>query len=236
MKKLNNKIIRIFFITSIVLNVLFIGFGIKMILWEDSHLKINQEQDIKQPEYVTYFIGRNEVFDKLPNDSDEIIMLGISLTHNFEWQEMFRSVNIKNRGINYDVTQGILQRLDEIVESKPKKIFIEVGINDIRKNYSIDSIFYNYVNIIIAIQRKSPNTKIYIQSLFPSNKILNHKILNFNKRLENYCVKNKITFIDLYSSFVAGEMLNPNYDCGDNLHLSGSGYMEWCRFRTPDVS
>jgi len=229
MKRLNKNIIRLFFIASIALNVLFLGFGINKIFWKESHHKLNQEQEIKQPDFVSYFIGRNEVFDQLPNDSNEVIMLGTSLTQNFEWHEMFRSVNIKNRGINYDVTQGILQRLDEIVESKPKKIFIEVGINDIRKKYSIDSIFNNYVNIIITIQRKSPNTKIYIQSLLPSTKALNNKIIDFNKRLKDYCVKNNITFIDLYSGFASGQILNPIYDCGDNLHLSGSGYMEWCR-------
>jgi lysophospholipase L1-like esterase len=229
MKKLNKKTINLLFITSIVLNILFLGYEIKKSLWPHSQNKLNQGPEIKQPDSVTYFIGRNEIFDKLPNDSNEVIMLGSSLTHNFEWHEMYRSTNIKNRGINYDVTKGILQRLNEVVESKPKKIFIEIGINDIRRNYSMDSIFSNYVKIILTIKRKSPKTKIYIQSILPSNKSLNNKIIDFNKRLKDYCVKNNITFIDLYSSFVSGQMLNPNYDCGDKLHLSGSGYLEWCR-------
>ena len=173
--------------------------------------------------------ARNEVFAKLPNDSAEVIMLGNSLTQNFEWSEMFRSVNIKNRGINTDITKGVIQRLDEVIESKPKKIFIEIGINDIRRNYLMDSIFSNYVKIIETIKYESPTTKIYIQSLFPSNKSTNNKILELNKRLYDYCIENNITFIDLYSSFVSGEILNPIYDCGDNLHLSGAGYLEWCR-------
>lgn len=229
MKKLNRKTITLLFTASIVLNILFLGYEIKKSLWTHSQNKFNQELEIKQPDSVTYFVHRNEVFNKLPNDSNEIIMLGNSLTQNFEWHEMFRSVNIKNRGINSDVTVGILQRLDEVVESKPKKIFIEIGINDIRRNYSMDSIFSNYVKIIATIKHKSPKTKIYIQSLFPSNASLNNKIIDFNKRLKDYCYKNNIIFIDLYSSFVSGQILNPNYDCGDNLHLSGSGYLEWCR-------
>ncbi|MBI9036727.1 MAG: sialate O-acetylesterase [Bacteroidales bacterium] len=229
MKKLNKKTIRLLFIISIGINVLFLGNVMKKILLKHSQNKFKQSQELKQPDSVTYFIGRNEVFDKLPNDSDEVIMIGTSLTNNFEWHEIFRSVNIKNRGINADITKGILQRLDEVIESKPKKIFIEIGINDIRKNYSMDSIFNNYVKIIVTIKLKSPKTKIYIQSLLPSNKSLNNKIIDFNKQLKDYCVKNNIVFIDLYSRFVSGQILNPIYDCGDNLHLSGSGYMEWCR-------
>lgn len=75
----------------------------------------------------------------------------------------------------------------------------------------------------MTIKLKSPKTKIYIQSLLPSNKLLNNKIIDFNKRLKDYCAKNNIVFIDLYSKFVRGQILNPIYDCGDNLHLSGSG-------------
>ncbi len=229
MKKLNKKTIGFLFITSIVLNVLFLGNEIKNILGLFLQNELNQKQEIKQPNYISYFVHRNEVFEKLPNDSDEVIMLGNSLTQNFEWHEMFPAVNIKNRGINSDVTKGVLQRLDEVIESKPKKIFIQIGINDIRKNYSMDSIFSNYVKIIATIKLKSPKTKIYIQSLLPCNKSLNNKIIDFNKLLKDYCVKNNIMFIDLYSGFVSGQILNPIYDCGDNLHLSGLGYLEWCR-------
>lgn len=236
MKKLNRKTVSLLFIISIVLNVLFLGNGIIYNLRKPSQSKLKQEQEIKQPDSVTYFIGRNEVFEKLPNDTNEVIMLGTSLTHNYEWHEIFSSVNIKNRGINSDITKGILQRLDEVVESKPKKIFIEVGINDILKNYSTDTIFNNYEKIIETINLKSPKTKIYIQSLLPSNEFLNDKIIDINKRLKDYCVKNNIMFIDLYSKFVSGQILNPIYDSGDNLHLSGLGYLEWCRLIKPYIN
>jgi len=106
---------------------LFLGYELKKNLLTHSQSKLEQEPEIKQPDSVPYFIGRNEVFVKLPNDSNEVIMLGNSLTHNFEWHEMFRSVNIKNRGINADVTRGILQRLDEVIESKPIKYLLRLG-------------------------------------------------------------------------------------------------------------
>jgi lysophospholipase L1-like esterase len=241
MRRLNDKTIRFLLIVSIVLNVLFFGYAVKKILWKYGQYKSQQALELKktnnvQPDSVTYFIGRNEVFTKLPNDSDEVIMLGNSLTHNFEWHEMFKNVNIKNRGINSDITKGILQRLNEILESKPKKVFIEIGINDLLHGFPIDSVFLNYTKIIQTINHTSPKTQIYIQNVLPTKWLINDtnkpvidSVYVLNKKLKDYCIDNKLKYIDLFSKFLIDGKLNPKYDCGDNLHLSGSGYMEWCR-------
>ncbi|WP_179315202.1 GDSL-type esterase/lipase family protein [Winogradskyella undariae] len=238
MIKFKEKQIRLLLIFSIVINVLFLGYGVKKILWKYSQYKSKQviELNNTQPDSVTYFIGRNEVFTKLPNDSDEVIMLGNSLTHNFEWHEVFKNVNIKNRGINSDITRGILQRLNEIVESKPKKLFIEIGINDLLHGFPIDSVFLNYTKIIKAINLKSPKTQIYIQNVLPTKRLIyntNKPVIDsvnvLNKKLKNYSEINNLKYIDLFSKFVKDEKLNPIYDCGDNLHLSGAGYLEWCK-------
>ncbi|NJM15564.1 MAG: hypothetical protein HC896_09530 [Bacteroidales bacterium] len=90
--------------------------------------ELKQSIPTKQPDSVSYYISRNEVFTKLPNDTNEIIMLGNSLTHNFEWHEVFTDINIKNRGINGDITKGIIQRLREVVESQPKKYLLRLGL------------------------------------------------------------------------------------------------------------
>lgn len=179
---------------------------------------------------------RFQIFKVLPNDKDEIIMVGNSLTHNFEWHEMFRNVNVKNRGISADATKGILKRLPEITESKPNKIFIEIGVNDLLWGVPVDTIFNNYITILQNIKTHSPKTKIYVQSLLPngrkianSDRITNDEICNLNQRLQNYCVRNNLTYIDLYSKFEKNKTLNPIYDCGDNLHLSPDGYLLWSK-------
>ena len=69
-------------------------------------------------------------------------MLGNSHTQNFEWHEIFKNINIKNRGINGDITYGILQRLDEIIESKPKKFLSRSVEIDLLQGYHIDTIMY----------------------------------------------------------------------------------------------
>lgn len=226
MKNLSEKTLSRLLFLSLFINVLCFGYGLKEVIKTGKAESV--EVNTSQPDKVTYYIGRNEVFEKLPNTPNEIIMVGNSLTHNFEWHEMFRDVNIINRGIGSDISKGILQRLDEIIESKPSKIFIMIGINDIARDYQIDSIYKNYLQILYRIKLDSPQTKVYIQSVLPCKKQWNSKIIILNKMLNEYCRQNNLPFIDLYSKFVINEELNPMYDCGDKVHLNGDGYQLWC--------
>jgi lysophospholipase L1-like esterase len=229
MKKLNERTIRLLLIVSVIINALCFGYGIKKIITIFNMHKARTEiAATNQPDTNIYYPGRKEVFEKLPNSENEIILVGNSLTHNFEWHEIFRDVNIINRGISGDITKGVIQRLNEIVESNPIKIFIEIGINDIAQGFPIDSVYANYVTIIQTIKLKSPGTKIYIQSILPSKEEWNNNIVGFNERIKIYSIGNGLTYIDLYSKFVSGQKLDPKYDCGDNIHLSVDGYLLWC--------
>ncbi len=234
MNKINKKRIRLIWMVSVLSGICFLGYG-GYSQNNPASLVGLKKTDRNPPDSVKYFIGRNEVFKNLPNDTDEVIMLGNSLTHNFEWHEIFKNVNIKNRGINSDITRGILQRLNEVVESKPKKIFIEIGVNDLLHGLTIDSVYDNYKLIIQTIKLKSPKTRIYIQSVLPNNwKIYNtdkpviNSVIILNDKLKDYCQNNGLIYIDLYSKFLFEQRLNPIYDCGDKLHLSGKGYLLWC--------
>ncbi len=66
---------------------------------------------------------------------------------------------IKNRGISADVTEGVLLRIDEVTDSKPLKIFIMIGINDLAFGYSKKEILQNFKAIINKIKNDSPKTK-----------------------------------------------------------------------------
>jgi lysophospholipase L1-like esterase len=69
---------------------------------------------------------------------------------------------IKNRGIMGDDSFGILNRISPVAESKPKKIFLMIGINDLSEHIKTDSVAQNYANIIKRIRSISSHTKIYI--------------------------------------------------------------------------
>ena len=96
----------------------------------------------------TYYQQKVTLFQLLPDTKHEIIFLGNSITDIGEWAEIWQNKNVKNRGISSDNTFGVLARLDEVVSSKPAKIFIMIGINDIAKDTPDSVVISNYQKII----------------------------------------------------------------------------------------
>src|SRR5688572_32636998 len=87
-------------------------------------------------------------FKSYPNSKKDIIFLGNSITQGVDWAELLQNKNARNRGISGDITYGVLERLGEITEGKPTKVFILIGINDIQHNFPDTVIVNNYRRII----------------------------------------------------------------------------------------
>ncbi|WP_181308650.1 GDSL-type esterase/lipase family protein [Rufibacter sp. XAAS-G3-1] len=175
-------------------------------------------------------------FRSFPNSSNDIIFLGNSLTANTEWAELLGMPNVKNRGISGDITFGVLERLDEVIEGKPTKVFILIGINDISRNVPDQLILGNYQKMISRIKAGSPKTKIYLQTLLPVNntfdKFKNHynkdeHIAAVNQGLRALAAREKITLIDLHPHFLDKDNRLVKEYTHDGLHLTVAGYQRW---------
>ena len=186
--------------------------------------------------YSPYYLHSKSMFESLPNTADEIIFLGNSITDGCNWTELFEDLRVKNRGISGDVTEGIINRLDEVTESNPSKIFVMIGINDLARGMSKKEIFDNYEIIVDKILEASPKTKIYIESILPVNekydKFKNHyskadSIVSLNNDLENLAKEKGQTYIDLFSSFIDSEGKLKDEFTEDGLHLNGDAYQLW---------
>lgn len=199
-----------------------------------------QEQSGSQ--HSLYWHQRAGHFQLLPNDRGEIVFLGDSITDGGNWSEMFHNPLIKNRGISGDVTQGVLDRLGEVVESKPAKIFLMIGINDLARGLTEKEILANIKSIIRRIRKKSPETTLYLQSLlpvnpdfpiFPDHTDKGAQIKNINIVLRRMAGDYGAVFVDLYPLFtVEGDKLNPDFT-NDGLHLTGAGYAVWKKAVAP---
>ncbi len=186
--------------------------------------------------YSPYYLHSKSMFESLPNTADEIIFLGNSITDGCNWTELFSDLRVKNRGISGDVTEGVLNRLDEVTESNPSKVFIMIGINDLARGMAKKEILDNYEIILNRILEASPNTKIYIESILPVNekygKFKNHyskadSIVVLNNNLENLAERKGQTYIDLFSSFIDSEGKLKDEFTEDGLHLNGKAYQLW---------
>ena len=196
-----------------------------------------QQKKTDKAKFSPFYYHKVSHFRTLPNTKNEIIFLGNSITDYCEWAELFQNANVKNRGISGDVTDGVLERLDEVTESQPAKIFIMIGINDLSRGKTEEYIFNNYKKIVNRIKNESPKTKIYIQSILPVNeargKYKNHtnktkNVISLNKQLKAFAEKTPdVQYIDLFSAFAdKNQRLAFKYSL-DGLHLNGAGYLVW---------
>lgn len=188
-------------------------------------------------QYSEYYYKQKALFENTPNTKNEIIFLGNSITEGGNWKVLFPDKNVINRGISGDVTDGILFRLNEVTASKPSKVFLLIGTNDMARGKSIGYVLENTEKIILQIKKQSEETKIYLQSILPINpnvgdkfsghKNNHHKIIEANKRLRALAQKQGLKFINLHKRMGnAKKHLKPKYTY-DGLHLTEDGYMKW---------
>jgi lysophospholipase L1-like esterase len=177
-----------------------------------------------------------EQFRSYPNSTKDVIFLGNSIMAGTDWSELLGLPNLRNRGISGDITFGVLERLDEVTEGKPSKVFILIGINDISRNVPDSFILRNYALMIQRIKQASPKTRIYFHTLMPVNneytQFKNHynkdeRILYVNAELKKLCAREGVTVIDLYPHFLdSSNKLDKKYTI-DGLHLNATGYNLW---------
>lgn len=192
---------------------------------------------------TTYYEQRRTLFESLPNTRNEIIFLGNSITDGGEFTELFRNKRIKNRGISGDTTEGVLFRLREVTESKPSKVFLLIGINDLARGASPDSVLSNIIRIAETIMEQSHKTKVYVQSILPVNpdfgKFTGHcskteEVIQINAKLKEWCSQSNPYYIDLFTHFSneTDNQMDPAFT-NDGLHLTGPGYLKWAELIKP---
>lgn len=175
-------------------------------------------------------------FRAYPNSHKDIIFLGNSITAGVDWVELVGNRHARNRGISGDITFGVLERLDEVIEGQPAKVFLLIGINDISRNIPDQVILQNYQRMVSRIKKGSPKTKIYLQTLLPVNssfgKFPNHyhkdqHIGAVNQGLRELAAREKVTLIDLYPAFLDDQNRLVAQYTHDGLHLTALGYQKW---------
>jgi len=219
---------------SIILNIIFILLSGYLALEKGGLSYIKSKIGIEKP----YWYWKNfehwniekSMYEIMPNDSSEIVFVGNSLIYRCNWAELFSNPRIKNRGIEGDNTEGILARLSEITESKPEKIFINTGTNDLALKMPVSEIYINYEKIIDQILETTPATKIYIQNVLPINNSpgrSNDLIIELNKKLEELAFNKSLKYINLHDRFIDEEGNLKQELTIDGLHLNPKGYLLW---------
>ena len=169
-----------------------------------------------------------------------IVMLGDSITDNYNLDEFYGEDKlIVNSGISGNRIDDIKNNLKSRVYAyNPSKVFLLIGINDILWDSKDDKYIYdNTIEIVDQIHEKLPNTKIYIESIYPYNdefgddspdfNRVSSTIISVNDKLKEYSKeKENIKYIDLYSKLSnENDKFDTKYS-DDGLHPNSDGYKE----------
>ena len=198
-----------------------------------------QQAEIDSSYANGHYLQRLEFFKKMPDKKNEIVFLGNSITEGGKWQELVPSKNVVNRGISGDVTYGIIARTDEVLASKPSKIFMLIGINDMKRGTPQEVILNNYKKIIRMVKQQSPATKLYIESILPVNKAMlpasyaklsNAAILEMNMQLKAIAKEQQLTYVNLHDVFAGTDGELKKELSIDGLHLKSAAYILWADY------
>lgn len=176
------------------------------------------------------YIQRESMFEISPATEADIVFVGDSITARGEWQEFFPDKVVLNRGIDSDVTEGVYNRLSVIIEAKPEKLFLMIGINDLRQKIPNETTLDYYEKILDTLQSSLPECEIYVQSVLPVNSstgIPNAEVQALNKGIKELADSFNITYIDLYSLLVDENNDLPVKYSVDGVHMTGDAYEIW---------
>ena len=144
-----------------------------------------------------------------------------------------------NQGISGETSAGLLRRLDLFDQTRPQTIFVMIGINDLLRGVSDETLLSNQRLILKELQAAHPHSQIVLQSILPHAEapsweghsrlvaISNQRIQAINTRLEEMAREAGAYFLDLYPLFANSDgYLRPELST-DGLHLSPQGYQTW---------
>jgi len=172
------------------------------------------------------------LFEDEPVSPGAVIFLGDSLTAGGMWQEVWRAtliIPVLNRGLIGDRMEGITARIDEVTRHRPSKLFVMIGINDIKFEQKDPLALVNQFRALVdKVVRASPNTKIYLQSLLPVwDTSLNRSVRQVNLSLASIADNHHVYYVDLNSIMSDANGLLRRELSFDGVHLRAAGYEEW---------
>jgi len=176
-----------------------------------------------------------------------IVMLGNSLTHGANWNELLGRESVVEQGIVGDVIEGFYHRMKYVYKLKPKIVFVLGGLNDVYNWIPVNTIYRNYIKIINGlkarkiipvIQLSSYATRYYakewLEKTHPEinvreyNEGRNSEIDKLNKLLRKFAKTNHIDIIDLNVKTKRGHFLKKEITL-DGIHFNDRGYKIWVK-------
>lgn len=187
----------------------------------------------------SHYKRRMAFFDKVPTGKKSIVFLGNSITEAGDFSDILPGKRLFNRGISGDISFGVLARMDKILAGKPARIFLLIGVNDLKRGVPNDLIVRNYKRIVAKVKQQSPGTKLYLQSVLPVNDSLliepfkmvkTEDIKYLNRALQEIARENKVFYVDLWEVLADEQGQLKKAFTPDGIHLKPFAYIDWVAY------
>lgn len=223
---------------SLLLNIVcLLIIGILFLNAENGLIKqknvINNELDEWHYEDNPFFVNyttNHLMYKKRKN----IVMLGTSLTAFSSWCELLDREDIASRGINGDITAGMLARIEEVINNiQPKICFIEAGINDLQRGISKETIIANLDQMINELLANDIvpvlNTVNYLNEQYDLRDVneFNNRIYQLNQTIKNLATLKNIRVLDLNQHLSEQKFMSYEFSMPDGIHLNAKAYVLW---------
>lgn len=141
-------------------------------------------------------------------------------------------VNVLNRGINGDLTSGMLERFSrDIVEEKADYVIILGGTNDLGWSFDPAMIAHNLITMYdAALNKDIAPVACSVPSILGYEGLIPPR-LHFNKMIRTEAEKRSIAFVYLFTATVEPQTNRRLEDySADGLHLDSKGYQRMGKY------
>ncbi len=134
-----------------------------------------------------------------------------------------------NQGISGDTTAGMLRRISSFNQTRPDRIYVMAGINDLRRGASDQTVLSNLRLMIERLRQAHPNAGIVVYSILPTRlpALPSDRIRRINASLAAISRQEGASFYDLQTHFAGTDGILRRELTTDGLHLSRRGYEVW---------
>lgn len=131
---------------------------------------------------------------------------------------------IVNEGIDGDTTIGMLERFNCSVDPEnPDIVLLWGGINDLSTRRTPDEVLTNIVELVRRV--KEIGAMPVVLNVAPVSGIhFNDTVNDLNTLTRNYCTKNNVVYLDVFSQLVDAEGKLAKEYSNNGIHLSDKGY------------
>lgn len=173
-------------------------------------------------------------------EHEQVVFIGDSITEIYNIGDLYAGYTkstgkiVYNRGISGDTSNRLLERLyNNALNIKPSHLVILIGTNDIALQIPNSTIADNVRAMLETAKEKSPDTKVILQAVYPTNKEMkdstaglrkNSVIAELNLLLQKISVNYGAEWIDLTKALSDDKGNLKEEYCYDGLHLNAQGY------------